>query len=82
MNLFILQMIALVSYGNAYLKGKKIPSDFYPSHPVFSPCARILFCGYAKLFPKGPFKGLTGWIKRLFSKRETEIGRASCRERV
>lgn len=71
MNLFILQMIALVSYGNAYLKGKKIPSDFYPSHPVFSPCARILFCGYAKLFPKGPFKGLTGWIKRLFSKRET-----------
>ena len=52
MNLFILQMIALVSYGNAYLKGKKIPSDFYPSHPVFSPCARILFCGYEKLSPK------------------------------
>lgn len=44
------QLIALVSYGNAYLKADREPKNFYPENSTFQFCNSVVFVDVKKFF--------------------------------
>jgi hypothetical protein len=49
------QLVALTSYGNAFLQADEFPDDFYPGHSTFQFCNRVGFVKFAKpLFSSTP----------------------------